>query len=140
MRIFLEKKISEFITKHHLLTLSTISSDQSSSCCNLFYAFDEIEISFIVASEYKSEHIQNILKNSKVSGTIAQETKIVGRIQGVQFKAQMKLSEYEEDKERYFKNFPYAKVMNPTLWKIELESLKFTDNTLGFGRKLIWQR
>jgi len=28
--------------------------------------------------------------------------------------------------------------MNPQLWKVKVESFKFTDNRLGFGKKIIW--
>ncbi len=30
--------------------------------------------------------------------------------------------------------------MNPTLWRIVLDEVKMTDNTLGFGKKLSWKR
>ena len=29
-------------------------------------------------------------------------------------------------------------VMQPILWKLKFESIKMTDNTLGFGKKLFW--
>jgi uncharacterized protein YhbP (UPF0306 family) len=29
--------------------------------------------------------------------------------------------------------------MNPKLWQIKVEHFKLTDNTLGFGKKIIWK-
>ena len=57
-------KINNFINKHHVMSLST-SADSELSVCNLFYAFDVKEVSFVVASSDDTTHIQNILKNPK---------------------------------------------------------------------------
>lgn len=131
------EKIVPFIKKHHTLSLATCKDGQTSSC-TLFYAY-EIETNFfIVASDTKTEHIQNILSNAKVSGTIHLETDVVGKIQGVQFKGEMLA--YKDEKKNYFKRFPYALAMNPTLWCIKVDYFKMTDNNLGFGKKLIWER
>jgi hypothetical protein len=46
----------------------------------------------------------------------------------------------KDEKSVYFKRFPYALAMNPTLWKIKVEFFKLTDNRLGFGKKIMWQR
>jgi hypothetical protein len=126
-----------FIAEHHILSLATCHENLPQSA-TLFYVYDPLHVSFVVASDTKTEHIQNVLCNANVSGTVALETKSVGKIQGVQFKGKMVLSEDSEDKKRYFKAFPYALVMNPTLWRIELSTMKLTDNRLGFGTKLIW--
>ena len=39
----------------------------------------------------------------------------------------------------YYARFPYAKIMRPTLWRLEPSWMKLTDNRLGFGKKLVWQ-
>ena len=132
------EKIELFLAKHHLLSLATCAEDRPQSA-SLFYAYDDKNIAFIVASDLKTEHIQNALVNTNVSGTVALETDEVGKIQGLQFRA--KMSEAGKDAENiYYKAFPYAKVMQPKLWSISLEQLKFTDNRLGFGKKLYWDR
>ncbi len=131
------EKIEKFLAKHHTLSLSTCK-DNICSTCTLFYAYDKEENCFIVASDEKTEHVQNLFFNPNVSGTIHLETELVGKIQGVQFKGKMLTC--KDEKRIYLKRFPYALAMNPTLWKIEVEFFKFTDNRLGFGKKLIWQR
>ena len=64
---------------------------------------------------------------------------MVGKIQGVQFTGVFKAAN-EAEKKAYFKRFPYAIAMTPSLWSIEIGYLKFTDNTLGFGKKLEFYR
>jgi len=131
------QKIASFLQQHHVLTLATTSQNLL-SCCNLFYVYIPQEKSFIVASSEDTLHIQNILQNSAVAGSVVLETKKVGKIQGLQFRGEFKKLEQQELKKEYFKAFPYALALNPTLWQIELTYMKFTDNRLGFGKKLIW--
>ena len=132
------EKIKVFLAKHHLLSLAT-STDNVPQSASLFYAYDAEKVAFVVASDTKTEHIQNVLANENVSGTVALETDEVGKIEGIQFRAKMRTITHKEG-ELYFKQFPFAKVMNPQLWSIELEDIKLTDNRLGFGKKLYWQR
>lgn len=132
------EKIAAFLAKHHLLSLATVA-DNTPQSASLFYAYDAENVGFIVASDMKTEHIRNVLANDQVSGTVALETDVVGKIEGIQFKGYMRAISQEEGA-LYFKKFPYAKVMNPQLWQIELTDAKLTDNRLGFGKKLYWQR
>ncbi len=131
------EKIDSFLAKHHVLSLAT-SDGFELSACNLFYAFDVAEISFVVASSNETTHVKNISKNRNVAGTVVLETKIVGKIEGVQFRGDFLPLEDEALKKLYFKSFPYALAMNPTLWQIKISYFKLTDNTLGFGKKIIW--
>lgn len=130
----LDKPIVTFIRKHHLLTLAS-SCENVPYCASCFYAFVPEDSSFIIASDEKTRHTKEALANAHVAGTIALETRIVGKIQGVQFTGVFKKASLSDQK-AYFKRFPYAIAMNPHLWRIEVEYLKFTDNTLGFGTKL----
>ena len=131
------RKIVTFIKNHHVLSLATHYEDEL-SVCTLFYVFNEEKNIFIVASSKETTHIKHILKNPQIAGNILLETKTVGEIKGLQLRG--KCSELKEKllKLEYFKTFPYALALNPTLWKIEVEHFKLTDNTLGFGKKILW--
>jgi len=131
------EKIKRFITKHHVMSLATRDS-QELSICSLFYAYSKELNSFVVASSTDTTHIKHIQKNSQVSGNILLETKSVGKIQGLQFHATFSPLKNKELKNLYFKTFPYALALLPTLWQIKVQYFKFTDNTLGFGKKLTW--
>ncbi|PHS58137.1 MAG: hypothetical protein COB17_03860 [Sulfurimonas sp.] len=132
------EKIEDFLKEHHVLSLATSSGLELSSC-NLFYTFSKNEPSFIVASSLDTQHIQNILINPTVAGSIVLETKIVGKIQGIQFKGKFIELNNTSLKGSYFKAFPYALALKPKLWQIKVSYFKMTDNTLGFGKKIIWQ-
>jgi len=130
-------KIDTFLQEHHVLSLATMANEDI-SVCNLFYTFDKTSVSFIVASDSKTVHIQHIQQNTNIAGSVVLETKTVGKIQGIQFQGNMELLKDKTLSKLYFKNFPYAKALLPTLYKITIQKFKMTDNTLGFGKKLLW--
>ncbi|MGP1485990.1 MAG: hypothetical protein ACTTJC_07920 [Campylobacter sp.] len=133
----MDDRIVKFLSQMHLLSLSVIFQNcpYAASC---FYAFDSEKFLLIVAGSLDSVHTKAGL-DSEVAGTIALDTKIVGKIKGVQFKGRMVKADKESEK-IYFKRFAYAALMKPEIFAIELKFVKFTCNTLGFGKKLIWTR
>ncbi len=133
------QKIFSFIDAHHVMSLATYA-DGELNTCNLFYAFEKQGLRFVVASANETLHIQQIKKNPKVAGTIVLETKTVGKIQGLQFRGECKLLNDNSLENLYFQNFPYARALMPKLWCIEIEFFKLTDNRLGFGKKILWEK
>ena len=133
----MDEKIIKFIKKMHLLSLA-VTSENEPYAASCFYAFDENNSSFIVAGSDYTTHVRAAL-GGVVSGTVALDTKVIGRIEGLQFKGEfMRASELEE--KIYFKRFPYALPMKPQIFSVKLSWIKFTSNTLGFGKKIIWNR
>jgi uncharacterized protein YhbP (UPF0306 family) len=134
-----DKKIERFISKHHVLTLATSTLGGEPYCCNCFYAYDAESAAFIFTTDSTTHHGQMMLQNSAVAASIVLETRTVGKVQGLQITGKIKPA-IEGDKMCYIKSFPYAAVADLTLWRLEADFLKLTDNRLGFGKKLIWQR
>jgi uncharacterized protein YhbP (UPF0306 family) len=137
-----DPKIITFLKKHHVFTLATVSGDQP-WIANCFYAFIEEQMTFVFTSDYETRHIQEVVQNSKVAGSVVLETSLIGKIQGIQFAGTMRLAENEElvaAEKAYLKRFPFAALMDTTLWVLPIAYLKMTDNRLGFGKKLIWER
>jgi uncharacterized protein YhbP (UPF0306 family) len=137
-----DSKIINFLKKHHVLTLATVSGDQP-WVANCFYAFREEQMSFVFTSGYETRHIQEVVLNNKVAGTVVLETGIIGKIQGIQFSGTLLIAEgevLEKASSSYLKRFPFAALMDTTLWILSIDYLKMTDNRLGFGKKLVWER
>lgn len=135
----IDSRITKFIAKHHVMTLATSTATGEPYCCNLFYAYDKRSAGFIFTSDNKTHHTGMFLQNSRVAASIVLETRIVGRVQGLQITGRI-TEATEADKMLYLKRFPYAVVADLTLWRMEPDMMKLTDNTLGFGKKLIWHR
>lgn len=134
----LEREFVEFIDSHHVLNIATCT-DNLSWCASCFYAYDEKNISFIFASDEKTLHMQNAIKNPNVSGAITLETKEVGKIEGLQFRGIVKKATTKE-KALYLKTYPFALALNPTIWSIHVEYAKLTNNRFGIGVKKIFNR
>ncbi|NLK66001.1 MAG: hypothetical protein GX282_00775 [Campylobacteraceae bacterium] len=132
------QNLDKFVTKMHLLSLSVIH-ENAPYPSNAFYAYDKEGSNLIVAGESKTTHIKVLKENNRVAVTIALDTKIVGKVQGVQILGTMREAN-DSEKKIYFKRYPYALAMKPEIWTIEINYAKFTDNTLGFGNKEIWER
>lgn len=131
------EKISLFLDEHHVMSLAT-TDFKDLSVCSLFYAYSKEKNTFVVASSDETTHIEHIKQNADVAGNILLETKTVGKIQGVQFRAAFSPLKDVELKKLYFKTFPYALALSPKLWQIKVNYFKMTDNRLGFGKKIIW--
>jgi len=126
-----------FIQKHHVLSLATCNAGEL-SCCSVFYVYDSKNICFIFASSKETTHIQHIEKNPNIAANILLETDEIGRIEGLQIQGKVTLLKDKELQKLYFKKYPYALALLPTLWRLDVRSFKMTDNKLGFGKKLYY--
>ncbi len=131
----MDDRIIKFIRKHHLLTLAT-SENNIPWCASAFYAFDKGHNRLIISSKNQTKHATQASQNQYVACSIALETKIIGKLQGIQISGTIQQSESPADKATYLKKFPYAAPFLEPLWAIQITHAKFTDNTLGFGKKL----
>jgi hypothetical protein len=136
----IDERIVRFFRRHHVLTIAT-SVDNEPWCASCFYVYLKEENSLVFTTDPKTRHGQEFQKNQKIAGTVALETKIIGKIRGIQFQGTVSEPSGEMDekaKTAYLKRFPVAMLMETHLWLIRLTSIKYTDNRLGFGKKLIW--
>ena len=134
-----EKKITSFIARHHVLTLATATTDVIPYCAACFYAYDKERNVIIFTTDDATTHGQQMIANTNVACAINLETRVVGKVQGLQVCGVVRRGD-EQDKSAYIKRFPYAAVAPLNIWAIEPLFMKLTDNTLGFGKKLIWKR
>lgn len=134
----IDPRFKKFIAKHHVLTLATTSESGEPYVANCFYAYDQERNIFIFTSDDNTRHGSEMSMHRRVALSIVLETRIVGRIQGLQVCGIAERGD-DEARRRYIKRFPYAAVAPLTLWTVRPTYLKLTDNTLGFGKKLIWQ-
>lgn len=128
--------------RHHIFTLAT-SNNNIPWCCTCFYVYDEKQNRLLFTSENDTRHISETTGQPFVAGTIALETKLIGKIQGLQFSGVIsELSDIEYDKalKKYLRKFPYVApfIKNTPIFEISLKHIKMTDNRLGFGKKVIW--
>ena len=137
----LDRRIIKFIEGHHVMTLATVDSDGTPYCTTLFYAYMPDENALVFSSDNHTRHYHEMAHNNRVAAAIALETKIIGKIQGVQITGCVELpgdASLDHFRNAYLKKFPYAALSDLTLWVLHPDSIKLTDNRLGFGKKIIW--
>lgn len=135
----LDKRIVDFMARHHVFTLATATADGIPYCAACFYAYDKRRNLIIFTSDETTLHAQQMAANSTVAVAINLETRIVGKVQGIQICGTARRGD-EADKSIYIKRFPYAALAPLNIWVVEPTFMKLTDNTLGFGKKLIWNK
>ncbi|MBN2669560.1 MAG: pyridoxamine 5'-phosphate oxidase family protein [Bacteroidales bacterium] len=137
-----DQRIIDFINEHHVLTLATCSDNQP-YCANCFYTYLNDDNTFVFNSDDHTKHIQDIKGNSKVGASIVLETKTIGKIQGLQITGKLEEAFNEnltKAKKAYLKAFPFAILTHTKLWLLKVEFFKMTDNRLGFGKKILWEK
>ena len=134
--------ISRWLAKQHVVTWCVANRGEL-WCANAFYIYDPQKVAFYLLSEDHTRHSQMTGLQANIAGTVNGQPKTVALIRGVQFTGEIRrLEETESDGPRaqYNRRFPVARVLSAPMWEIRLTELKFTDNTLGFGKKLHWIR
>jgi uncharacterized protein YhbP (UPF0306 family) len=137
-----EKRITDFIKKHHVVSLATASGN-TPWVCHCFYAYMKEENWLVFTSDEQTRHVREVLVHPEVAGGIVLETSVVSKVQGIQFSGVMRRPTEEEKgsvTRAYLTRFPFAVLMNASLWIVEIHTIKMTDNRLGFGKKLFWER
>ncbi len=140
----MDSRILKFLSTRHIMTLAT-SSQGEPWCCNLFYAIDKERFWLIFTSNPETKHIEQGVANPQVALSVVLDTKVVGKVRGVQingtlYDAHANAEALKICKSAYLKRFPYAALRLDHLWYVEIISAKFTDNRLGFGTKLFYNR
>lgn len=140
MNMSVPSPILRFIRKHHVLTLAT-QGPEGLWCANMFYAYLPDSNLLVFTSEDKTRHVREMTADPRVAASIVLETRTVGRVQGLQITGTV----YRDPGDIgalavYLKRFPYAAVADLHLWVLEPGWMKLTDNTLGFGKKIVWDR
>lgn len=138
----MDKKISEYIISKKVFSIAT-SVNNIPYSANCYYAFDPTTFSLLFLSDKTTRHIKEAILNNIIAGTISSEAKTVATIKGIQFTGKF-IVPTDENKEDfytiYYKKFPFAKLKPAPIWAVSIEFIKMTDNTLGFGTKLIWEK
>jgi uncharacterized protein len=134
--------ISRWLEKQHVVSWSVAKDGEMWAAC-AFYLYDREKVAFYLLTEETTRHAQMSGSRAVVAGTVNGQPKTVALIRGVQFRGEIRLMEADESalmRERYYRRFPMARMLPAPLWELRIDEMKFTDNTLGFGKKQAWRR
>ncbi len=131
-----------FLKKQRALSLCA-SNGNDLWCANCFYVLDETRMAFWLMTEPDTRHGMLMQAQPRVAGTVNGQPKTVLLIKGVQYSGRIQQLTGEREaqaRHAYQKRYPIARKVQAPLWEIMLDELKMTDNALGFGKKILWQR
>lgn len=131
----MDAKIAKFIKKHHVMTLATEANGQP-WVCQVFYAYMPEWRTLVFTSSAETRHILEAMANKKVAVSIVLESKLVARLQGVQITGTFAQGKDDQYRAAFAKRFPIIPLKAETIWTVQIDTAKYTDNTLGFGTKL----
>ncbi|AOM42897.1 YhbP family protein [Xenorhabdus hominickii] len=134
--------ICRYLAKRHVFTLCT-SLNQDLWCASCFYVFDVDSMALWFMTESDTRHGQMMQVNPSIAGTVAGQTRNIAQIKGIQFRGKVVLLADDAEsvaRARYCRRFPIALTAKSPIWQLNLNEIKMVDNTLGFGKKLHWQR
>ena len=137
-----QKRIWKFVKGQTVLNFATSENDIP-WCASCYYAFEKEYRLLVFKTDMESRHMQEALKQALVAGTILPDRQKKGIVIGVQYQGKVVTDDQKKTKKatrRYYKKFPFAKAMDGNIVVVELTLVKLTDNKLGFGKRLIWER
>lgn len=137
-----EQEITDFIREQKVASVCCVEND-TPYCFNCYYSYLEQEGLLIYKSSFDTRHESILQKNKKVAGTIIPEQVEVAVIKGIQFEGVILSESFDltmKASSSYYLRFPFAMAVPGKVQVIELLSVKFTDNTKGFGYKQHWKK
>jgi uncharacterized protein YhbP (UPF0306 family) len=137
----MNERIADFISQQRVATVCCVDEESKPHCFSCFYAFDNERQLLYFKSGSSAHHSQILLRNPVVAGAIQQDKVNSLAIKGVQFTGKILHPKNElcsQAESVYHKRFPFALAMPGEIWTLQPETIKMTDNTLSFGKKLHW--
>ncbi len=138
----IDPEIVEFIKENRTANIAC-ALDNEPYAFSCFYAFLEDKGCLVFKSSLSTKHAEMMLQNRRVAGTIIPEKLKMTSIKGIQLEGLILDEEhsfFSKALASYYLSYPFATAMDGRLWVLKIDSIKFTDNTRGFGFKQSWKR
>ncbi|MBN8687014.1 MAG: pyridoxamine 5'-phosphate oxidase family protein [Chitinophagales bacterium] len=139
----MNEKIAAFIDKQTSGSLACVDETGQPWCFSFFYSWDAAKGLLHYKSSGDTRHSIILRGSQKIAGTILPDKLNLLQIKGIQFEGVL-LAETDPlaigASTHYHKKHPMALAMPGEIWTLRLDHIKFTDNSLGIGKKLNWNR
>lgn len=139
----MNEKINDFIQRQSCATICCLDDRGMPYCFNCYYVFDEQEMLLIFKSSPGSSHFSWMARQPELAGTILPDKLSKLFTKGIQFQGRCLAKDsphYDIAKSNYYKKHPEALAIGGEIQLVRIDRVKFTDSTLGFGKKQLWER
>ncbi len=139
----MDDRIINFIRAQTCASVCCADRIDNPYCFSCFYAYDSEQKLLYYKSSNGARHSEILLNHPAVAGTILPDRLSLLHIKGIQFEGIVIPAGHPLAKNAsafYYKKHPLAITQPGDIWTIQVNFIKFTDNALGFGKKITWDR
>lgn len=139
----MNEPINLFVEKQKCASICCVDGAGNPNCFSCFYAFNLREGLLYFKSSLDSFHMKILMLKSILSGTILPDKLHVLAVKGIQFRGILLPRQHrltQDASKHYYKRYPIALAIPGEVWTIQLNSIKMTDSSKGFGKKIQWER
>ena len=139
----INKTISQFIKEQTCAGICCVDETGKPYCFSCFYAVNVEKGLLYFKSSKESHHATLLMQHPFVAGTVLPDKLHELVVKGLQFEGVLLDKEHplaQNASGNYHKANPMALAVPGEIWTIQIDSIKMTDSTLGFGKKISWQR
>lgn len=139
----MNESIIRFFEQQSCATVCCTNDQGLPWCFSCYYAFDAANSLLYFKSSPGAHHAGLLAKNPAVAGTVLPDKLSKLLVKGIQFEGTVLPKEdplAAHALGHYLRKNPLAVAIAGDIWTIRIDSIKFTDSSLGFGKKLTWKR
>lgn len=139
----MDKRIIEFIMKQTCTSICCAGENGNPYCFSCFYAFNPAVGLLYYKSSPDSYHSKLIQSSPEIAATILPDK--LNRLMPKGIQLQGRVLELLHPMATnastiYYKKYPIAMAIKGEVFTISLTQIKMTDNSLGIGKKILWNR
>ncbi len=135
--------IARFIEKQNSATICCTGNTGNPYCFSCYYALNLKDGLLYFKSSVEAYHSILLKENPVIAGTILPDSLNKLKIKGVQFTGELLDSQDPLVKDAYMlyhRKHPMALAIKGEVFTIRIDSIKMTDSTRVFGKKIFWDR
>ncbi len=139
----MNENIIQFLQQQTCASICCIDEQDKPYCFSCFYAFNAEEGLLYFKSSANANHSVLIKKNPFIAGTVLPDKLSKLLVKGLQFEGIVLDTQHPMVKQalnNYLKKHPIAIAIPGDVWTIKISNIKMTDSTMGFGKKILWNR
>lgn len=138
----MNERIVSFFHEQRSATVCCVDEEGKPYCFTVFYAFDAQQALLYFKTSANTRHTPLLQQNAAVAGTVHPDKLNAMALKGIQFTGSALPPDAPLSAKAagvYHKKYPFARAMKGEVWTVQLATVKMTDNTLSFGKKLLWE-
>lgn len=135
--------IANYFTQQTAASICCIDEKGMPYCFSCFYAYNSKDHLLYYKSSRDTRHSILLMDKPQVAGTILPDKLQKLLVKGVQLEGILLAEEdplTQNAAAQYYLKNPMAMAIPGIVWTIRIDNIKMTDSSIGFGKKITWQR